>query len=122
MEEREKNEKKRPLQEILEEFCEPIFTKQDHLELCEIETFLAGLTKEERLALYSSQKQEIRSIVQTKIYNYISSYVANDTGEPFSFDSDSGSGLKEYREDFTDKYKKLFESDPPGVLYALLNV
>lgn len=108
----------RSLQQIFVDFCTPVLIKQDHIKLSEAATFLAGLNNTERLNLLdlssSESKQKVRAIVRTEIHTYISSYGANDPGEPFSFDSDSGSGLNDYIERFHNEYKERYGSgDPP---------
>lgn len=110
----------RSLQQIFVEFCAPVLIKQDHIELSEAATFLIGLNDKERLYLLdlssAESKQKVRAIVRTEIHTYISSYGADDAGEPFSFDSDSGSGLNDYIERFHNEYKKLYNNgEPPKV-------
>lgn len=114
----------RNIQELISDFCRPILVKGDHLDITESSRYIDTLENEEkeRLYQYSSMehRQEIRSIVYAMINGYISTYKPGDTGLPFSFDSASGSGFKEYRIEFVKLLKKESNgADPPkAVEYA----
>ena len=105
---------------IIHKLCKSILVKEDHLDLKGAEDFINQLTGEDISSLNalnpSELKQTIRSFVQKEITNYISLYEPNDPALPFSFDSNNGAGINDYRKAFTDAYKAGYNNaEPPKV-------
>lgn len=105
------NNKTRDINQLISDFCKPILTDNDYIDSVEAEKYIQSLSDHELDSLRRcSDKQRIRDIVQTEVFNYINDHKGTAT---LLFSFDSGNAFQKYQTEF----EKIFESIKVGYEY-----
>lgn len=114
------DEVSRSIEELIVDFCIPILTKKDYLDLNGAVLYVQSLNDEEQRTLHEAGKTEYelkyRAVLQTVIFNYIESFQQDDLAcTPFAFDN--GDSYQKYRIEFAEEYSRIKNgADLPVIL------